>query len=276
MDFNPRSREGSDARSWKRNGKHWKFQSTLPRGERPRLEDEHQEQMAFQSTLPRGERPGGLNPGDMFEISIHAPARGATHLPKTLFRFGAFQSTLPRGERHGQRRWAAACKNFNPRSREGSDTPESTGVLHVTISIHAPARGATKFAVTGRASEGFQSTLPRGERLCPMYGCLYIQHFNPRSREGSDTLSLHVIRHCTHFNPRSREGSDYVELVDIDIKTDFNPRSREGSDDFVSQREQFTGISIHAPARGATLAAVLVYKAGEISIHAPARGATRP
>ena len=85
-----------------------------------------------------------------------------------------------------------------------------------------------------------------------MYGCLYIQHFNPRSREGSDTLSLHVIRHCTHFNPRSREGSDYVELVDIDIKTDFNPRSREGSDDFVSQREQFTGISIHAPARGAT------------------------
>ena len=101
-----------------------------------------------------------------------------------------------------------------------------------------------------------------------------------------------------NFNPRSREGSDYVELVDIDIKTDFNPRSREGSDDFVSQREQFTGISIHAPARGATgigtavkksaaisihapargatLAAVLVYKAGEISIHAPARGATRP
>ena len=119
----------------------------------------------FQSTLPRGERPGGLNPGDMFEISIHAPARGATHLPKTLFRFGAFQSTLPRGERHGQRRWAAACKNFNPRSREGSDScgdephqwskdfnPRSregsddihrrTGKGH-SISIHAPARGAT-------------------------------------------------------------------------------------------------------------------------------------
>ena len=120
--------------------------------------------MAFQSTLPRGERPGGLNPGDMFEISIHAPARGATHLPKTLFRFGAFQSTLPRGERHGQRRWAAACKNFNPRSREGSDTPESTGVLHVTISIHAPARGATILLAKENNSQEFQSTLPRGER----------------------------------------------------------------------------------------------------------------
>ena len=186
-------------------------------------------------------------------ISIHAPARGATREAGSgTESTGNFN---PRSREGSDHVWKMSIKNrwhFNPRSREGSDTPESTGVLHVTISIHAPARGATKFAVTGRASEGFQSTLPRGERLCPMYGCLYIQHFNPRSREGSDTLSLHVIRHCTHFNPRSREGSDYVELVDIDIKTDFNPRSREGSDDFVSQREQFTGISIHAPARGAT------------------------
>ena len=167
------------------------FQSTLPRGERPRLEDEHQEQMAFQSTLPRGERPGGLNPGDMFEISIHAPARGATHLPKTLFRFGAFQSTLPRGERHGQRRWAAACKNFNPRSREGSDSDGELVDLLKEISIHAPARGATHVATN--LEQRFQSTLPRGERRYTPEDWQRSLYFNPRSREGSDVVSLSVI-----------------------------------------------------------------------------------
>ena len=141
----------------------------------------------FQSTLPRGERPGGLNPGDMFEISIHAPARGATHLPKTLFRFGAFQSTLPRGERHGQRRWAAACKNFNPRSREGSDSDGELVDLLKEISIHAPARGATHVATNLTNGAKISIHAPargatvRGKASDPAY-----PDFNPRSREGSD------------------------------------------------------------------------------------------
>ena len=33
-------------------------------------------------------------------------------------------------------------------------------------------------------------------------------HFNPRSREGSDVLIEHVGIDDTYFNPRSREGSD--------------------------------------------------------------------
>ena len=32
--FNPRSREGSDSFDWLQSVKRWKFQSTLPRGER--------------------------------------------------------------------------------------------------------------------------------------------------------------------------------------------------------------------------------------------------
>ena len=119
----------------------------------------------FQSTLPRGERPGGLNPGDMFEISIHAPARGATHLPKTLFRFGAFQSTLPRGERRGVTVSNPQVINFNPRSREGSDTTRNFKFFCFYISIHAPARGATiRDCDISREHVAFQSTLPRGER----------------------------------------------------------------------------------------------------------------
>ena len=122
--FNPRSREGSDRRLlpgfWSaeisihapargatfiilRPCQHVvRFQSTLPRGER------HTAycnlaigNLAFQSTLPRGERLVILTVFFTSElISIHAPARGATAIEKTVeFVYG----------------------DFNPRSREGSD-----------------------------------------------------------------------------------------------------------------------------------------------------------
>ena len=102
--------------------------------------------LRFQSTLPRGERRD-----DVFEaverknISIHAPARGATDQPEQLgeriryfnprSREGSdgcissssrdsrkFQSTLPRGERQlSEIKSACVDADFNPRSREGSD-----------------------------------------------------------------------------------------------------------------------------------------------------------
>ena len=55
-------------------------------------------------------------------ISIHAPARGATATPapNDYMELG-FQSTLPRGERHNWRIDRQVKRNFNPRSREGSD-----------------------------------------------------------------------------------------------------------------------------------------------------------
>ena len=57
-----------------------------------------------------------------------------------------FQSTLPRGERHIY--IILSCRGircFNPRSREGSDLPKSFKNCLMTVSIHAPARGATCF-----------------------------------------------------------------------------------------------------------------------------------
>ena len=55
---------------------------------------------------------------------------------------------------------------------------------------------------------------------------------------------------------------------------DFNPRSREGSDSGYSSCDFYNGISIHAPARGATTASAIWSICCKISIHAPARGAT--
>ena len=77
-----------------------------------------------------------------------------------------FQSTLPRGERQSIRADAILIENFNPRSREGSDALIGLGFLVLTlISIHAPARGATKTDAEYADDLEFQSTLPRGERL---------------------------------------------------------------------------------------------------------------
>ena len=100
----------------------------------------------FQSTLPRRERP--LYFVTFFpssHISIHAPAKGATFItcyePVTL---EPFQSTLPRRERLCISLARLHNGYFNPRSREGSDPLVKHIRSQVEISIHAPAKGATQ------------------------------------------------------------------------------------------------------------------------------------
>ena len=190
--FNPRSHEGSDS-LWcppasfadisihapTRGATHEapgiydnliRFQSTLPRGERPRSKYSRRRTRRFQSTLPRGERRGGgsrkwaaslyFNPrsheGSDVErqteqiavvISIHAPTRGAT-------------------------------------------VAELPAAGQLDISIHAPTRGATRIPVKLSPQEIFQSTLPRGERPYSFASFSRPSNFNPRSHEGSDICWL--------------------------------------------------------------------------------------
>ena len=165
--------------------------------------------------------------------------------------------------------------NFNPRSREGSDgtvrkrdghhgisihapargatiANQIPGQLSV-ISIHAPARGATPSDTVRLAISGFQSTLPRGERLtsgridetdipisihAPARGATeYIKelHFDDKisihaPARGATRSYVPVLVRCTNFNPRSREGSDNRNRIRRLCQKHFNPRSREGSD----------------------------------------------
>ena len=165
----------------------------------------------FQSTLPRGERRGGASDTyDVMAISIHAPARGATRNEFEARINAVFQSTLPRGERHSPthvnpprqyisihapargatrlcRIFFLRSRNFNPRSREGSDACVFVQHWVVNISIHAPARGAT---VNGYCS----STNTTISIHAPARGA---------------TVSYGVLNNiCANFNPRSREGSD--------------------------------------------------------------------
>ena len=210
-------------------------------------------------------------------ISIRAPARGATILPSTSCTCSGFQSALPRGERpmpflQEWQQWV--FQSALPRG-------ERRGMY---------GRIRSKLV--------FQSTLPRGERQSTsrfMMGSL--SNFNPRSREGSDVECNLNYMIPLDFNPRSREGSDGIRSVRLHLTRYFNPRSREGSDGGQAHtKTQLRGISIHAPARGATmlrfpsLVASFNFNprsregsdihsnrsigSSHISIHAPARGAT--
>ena len=147
-------------------------------------------------------------------------------------------------------------QNFNPRSHEGSDRVFFCQLPNLVISIHAPTRGATLFM------------------LCKLFLHLY---FNPRSHEGSDCRSDKLSPSSVHFNPRSHEGSDLQRGLYKMRKVDFNPRSHEGSDIGSERNHRYQiEISIHAPTRGATAAALRWAIFELISIHAPTRGATYP
>ena len=54
----------------------------------------------------------------------------------------------------------------------------------------------------------------------------------------------------------------------------FNPRTRMGCDSVASIEHENGSVSIHAPARGATVEVNHVSATTIVSIHAPARGAT--
>ena len=148
INFNPRSHEGSDlsAPVWdtfKTISIHaptrgatvkahmvsvtYRFQSTLPRGERPALIAIGVALYKFQSTLPRGERPE-LHKGErvLTAISIHAPTRGATLYLLVMIMMDQISIHAP--------------------TRGATSMPEIR-LLTAEISIHAPTRGATTYTL---------------------------------------------------------------------------------------------------------------------------------
>ena len=136
------------------------------------------------------------------------------------------------GSDGGGRRTRAEGEDFNPRSREGSDeTPVYLLDTILDISIHAPAKGAT----TARSLSAFGTS-----------------YFNPRSREGSDSAvadrSIEIVEFQSTLPRRERPRVPVLSP----FPCNFNPRSREGSDALTFSLFPSSGISIHAPAKGAT------------------------
>ena len=147
----------------------------------------------------------------VYIISIHAPMRGATAILVTDCLYPAFQSTPPCGER------LKAQLNLKSVTRISIHAPMRGATLCVprysvvssTISIHAPMRGATGL----REKEGIR-----------------INDFNPRPHAGSDY-----------------SGKSYFFRNNISIHAPMR-----GATGIICAIVFPTKISIHAPMRGAT------------------------
>ena len=145
--------------------------------------------------------------------------------------------------------------NFNPRSprRERHREHQETRSAH-QISIHAPAKGATRPMPQRTAARLFQSTLPRRERRC-------------RTACNSGN--------CRYFNPRSREGSDGGASADVPRASSISIHApAKGATTRRAECYAAASISIHAPVKGATYPRHAGAYLPRISIHAPVKGAT--
>ena len=104
-----------------------------------------------------------------------------------------------------------------------------------------------------------------------------VVRFNPRAREGRDDSSIRYSRRETRFNPRAREGRDLPVSSRSSLTGGFNPRAREGRDTINQLREAFQIQFQSTRPRGARLLPpYLIVVDRIVSIHAPARGATLP
>ncbi len=104
----------------------------------------------FQSTRPRGARRAWLHRCIRGQLFQSTRPRGARH-PLGGLRgiINEFQSTRPRGARQSGGLICRRIGCFNPRARAGRD-PDSLDMIRViTVSIHAPARGATRHRFPG-------------------------------------------------------------------------------------------------------------------------------
>ena len=102
-------------------------------------------------------------------------------------------------------------------------------------------------------SSVFQSTLPHGERLDAVSTRIRRFIFQSTLPHGERRNKTVAKEWAENFNPRSRMGSD--------MRLDYDPLCH-------------IGISIHAPAWGATILHINLVNKSQISIHAPAWGAT--
>ncbi len=131
-------------------------------------------------------------------------------MPAAL-RLSQFQSTRPRGARRSDMVWA----------------------LETTVSIHAPAWGATPAPPTKMTRKSF----------------------NPRARVGRDLIIL-IQYHTSGFNPRARVGRD-TSLSTALLCSMFQSTRPRGARPGLCLYSAGRYVSIHAPAWGATVPSVL-------------------
>mgnify|MGYP007066360726 CR=1 FL=1 len=124
---------------------------------------------------------------EVSKVSIHAPTRGATAVPRLRFvRFRGFNPRTHEGCDQFNLVTPLLPASFNPRTHEGCDCLRATFEPLAKVSIHAPTRGATDVYAQVVSYYMFQSTHPRGVRPLAYITISQLKSFNPRTHEGCD------------------------------------------------------------------------------------------
>ncbi len=165
--FYPRPREGSDGeKPYLSPWVPW-FLSTPPRGERPEVGVEMPHIQICFYPRPR-EGSDDLRPKnrEAQDVSIHAPARGATRKPYAKPRNNEVSIHAPaRGATYaGTQRHEAYQVSIHAPARGATGPAGALVSMLQEVSIHAPARGATRHLDLIAYLMEFLSTPPRGER----------------------------------------------------------------------------------------------------------------
>ncbi len=211
-------------------------------------------------------------------VSIHAPARRATPSTTRAGRTPRSFNPRPRTEGDaGRPSCSRSTTSFNPRPRTEGDlltagsgasiatfqsTPPHGGrldralkVLLHDVSIHAPARRAT--AVGEQPGLGVIEVSIHAPARRATQGLRHLRHyldgFNPRPRTEGDQRSVRPATTPPLFQSTPPHGGRRAAPPSTPAAGGFNPRPRTEGDGLGAAVVELARVSIHAPARRATL-----------------------
>ena len=190
----------------------------------------------------------------IMEISIHAPARGASIT--TIIRICRKRISIHAPARGASQSENTACMpwifQFTP-LREGLLASLFAAAGRYTISIHAPARGASNRCLCKRVICNNFNSRPceRGFELLGKHLGMWNISIHAPAR-GASTVQPKSQQNEWYFNSRPCERGFWIYICYLGWNVYFNSRpcERGFSKRFLSFFS--TAISIHAPARGAS------------------------
>ena len=186
--------------------------------------------------------------------------------------FLLFQSTHPHGVRRPRRSAAYRLLLVSIHApARGATRSDYKVALYSLVSIHAPARGATRKEFWSGRGKVFQSTHPHGVRR--LHGEIsrisgLFQSTHPHGVRHALRSTLRATGSVSIHAPARGAGVTYFPYV-VSIHAPARGATKEQQSCI-----QQSKVSIHAPARGATFELARCIRRQRVSIHAPARGAT--
>ena len=250
--FNPRARVGRDLHAPRARAGKGVFQSTRPRGARPYVwvsycktqVSIHAPAWGATCRWPHGAR--------WATVSIHAPAWGATTVGAGPGQApNSFNPRARVGRDGGAPCEALAGRSFNPRARVGRDlgVPARRPLIR-RVSIHAPAWGATRIpGGSATINIGFQSTRPRGARRRQACRKGHLARVSIHAPAWGATGRWSVCHGGSGVSIHAPAwGATMHDETSVTCIRGFNPRARVGRDPLDPDTQQ-SGASFNPRAR---------------------------